>query len=306
MLANAAPRREKVPKRRRNLTLGGGTGNSQMILSMTGFAAEATELPGLSLSVELRSVNHRYLDVTVKLPDELRQLEPALRERLAGDLKRGKVECRVGISRTSPGAANLAVDAARVAQLAAAAARSAARRAGRRAAVGQRNPALARRPGRAVGSARKSSPRRSSALVDQAVARPDGVAPARRRQGARRARGLLRRHRGAGCARDAAHPGHPRGVQREACAAAEGSGARPERGSAEAGVRGVRHPDRRRRGIVAARHPRGRSAAGARTPAAAPASAWISSRRSCTARRTRWAASRSMPKSRRRRWSSRC
>ncbi len=89
-----------------------------MILSMTGFAAEATELPGLSLSVELRSVNHRYLDVTVKLPDELRHLEPGLRERLAGDQKRGKVECRVGISRTSPGAANLAVDAARVAQLA--------------------------------------------------------------------------------------------------------------------------------------------------------------------------------------------
>ncbi len=93
-----------------------------MILSMTGFAAEAAELPGLSLSVELRSVNHRYLDITVKLPDELRHLEPLLRERLAGDLKRGKVECRVGVSRTSPGAAKLAVDTARVGQLAEAAA----------------------------------------------------------------------------------------------------------------------------------------------------------------------------------------
>ena len=93
-----------------------------MILSMTGFAAEAAELPGLSLSVELRSVNHRYLDVTVKLPDEFRHLEPALRERLSGELKRGKVECRVALSRTSPGAATLAVDAARVGQLADAAA----------------------------------------------------------------------------------------------------------------------------------------------------------------------------------------
>jgi uncharacterized protein (TIGR00255 family) len=93
-----------------------------MILSMTGFAAEASELPGLSLSVELRSVNHRYLDVTVKLPDDLRHLETALRERLSGALKRGKVECRVGMNRTSPGAATLAVDAARVGQLAAAAA----------------------------------------------------------------------------------------------------------------------------------------------------------------------------------------
>ena len=68
-----------------------------MILSMTGFAAVAAELPGLSLSVELRSVNHRYLDVTVKLPDELRHLEPTLRERLSEELKRGKVECRVGM-----------------------------------------------------------------------------------------------------------------------------------------------------------------------------------------------------------------
>jgi len=89
-----------------------------MILSMTGFAAEAAELPGLSLSVELRSVNHRYLDVTVKLPDDLRHLEPALRERLARELKRGKVECRVAMNRTSPGTATLAVDSARVEQLA--------------------------------------------------------------------------------------------------------------------------------------------------------------------------------------------
>ena len=62
-----------------------------MIVSMTGFAAVAVELPGLSLAIELRSVNHRYLDIAVKLPDELRSLEPALREQLAGELKRGKV-----------------------------------------------------------------------------------------------------------------------------------------------------------------------------------------------------------------------
>ena len=93
-----------------------------MILSMTGFAAEATELPGLSVSVELRSVNHRYLDVTVKLPDEFRHLESVLRERLSGELKRGKVECRVSMNRTTPGTTTLAVDADRVKQLANAAA----------------------------------------------------------------------------------------------------------------------------------------------------------------------------------------
>jgi uncharacterized protein (TIGR00255 family) len=92
-----------------------------MILSMTGFAAVAAELPGVSVAVELRSVNHRYLDLTLKLPDELRVIEPGLREKLAATLKRGKVECRVAFNRTAQGSAALAVDAARVSQLAAAA-----------------------------------------------------------------------------------------------------------------------------------------------------------------------------------------
>ncbi|HEY1327277.1 MAG TPA: YicC/YloC family endoribonuclease [Casimicrobiaceae bacterium] len=93
-----------------------------MILSMTGFAAVAAELAGVSLAVELRAVNHRYLDLTVRLSDELRGLEPALRERLARDLKRGKVECRVALNRSNTGAVPLSVDPQRVEQLAAAAA----------------------------------------------------------------------------------------------------------------------------------------------------------------------------------------
>ena len=93
-----------------------------MILSMTGFAATSAELPGASLVAELRSVNHRYLDLSLRLSDELRILEPALREKLAGQLKRGKVEVRLGLNRTAPGASGLAVDPGRVAALAAAAA----------------------------------------------------------------------------------------------------------------------------------------------------------------------------------------
>ncbi len=93
-----------------------------MILSMTGFAAVAADLPGVSLSVDLRSVNHRYLDLQVRLPDELRGLESSLRERIGAELRRGKVECRISLNRTAPGAAMLAVDAARVEQLAKAAA----------------------------------------------------------------------------------------------------------------------------------------------------------------------------------------
>jgi len=93
-----------------------------MILSMTGFAATSAELPGASLVAELRSVNHRYLDLSLRLSDELRILEPALREKLAGQLRRGKVEVRLGLNRTAPGASGLAVDPGRVAALAAAAA----------------------------------------------------------------------------------------------------------------------------------------------------------------------------------------
>ncbi len=89
-----------------------------MILSMTGFAAVAAELPGLSVAVELRSVNHRYLDVTVKLPDELRALETTLRERLAAALRRGKVECRVALARSTAATAAMAIDPARVSALA--------------------------------------------------------------------------------------------------------------------------------------------------------------------------------------------
>ena len=88
-----------------------------MIASMTGFAAAAAELPGCSISVELRSVNHRYLDVQVKLPDELRALETALRDLLTSEVRRGKVDCRIALNHALPGAATLAIDAARVAQL---------------------------------------------------------------------------------------------------------------------------------------------------------------------------------------------
>ena len=93
-----------------------------MILSMTGFASASAEMPGISLAVELRSVNHRYLDVTIKVPDELRSLETALRERLAGAQKRGKVECRVALLRTVGAAGGIAINIERVSQLATAAA----------------------------------------------------------------------------------------------------------------------------------------------------------------------------------------
>lgn len=62
---------------------------------MTGFSSTTIELEAGSLALELRSVNHRYLDLQLRLPDELRQLEPAMREQIASRISRGKVECRI-------------------------------------------------------------------------------------------------------------------------------------------------------------------------------------------------------------------
>ena len=63
-----------------------------MIRSMTAFASAETETPWGALAFELRSVNHRYLELSPRLPEELRALEPALRERIAAKLTRGKVD----------------------------------------------------------------------------------------------------------------------------------------------------------------------------------------------------------------------
>ncbi|HTN93276.1 MAG TPA: YicC/YloC family endoribonuclease [Gallionella sp.] len=72
-----------------------------MILSMTGYAAASAELDSGSLSLELRAVNHRYLDVQLRMPDELRSLEGTLRDAITAQLQRGKVECRVNFAARS-------------------------------------------------------------------------------------------------------------------------------------------------------------------------------------------------------------
>lgn len=69
-----------------------------MIYSMTGFAAAAAELETGSFALEIRSVNHRYLDIQLRMPDELRTLEPPMREAIAAQMTRGKVECRISFA----------------------------------------------------------------------------------------------------------------------------------------------------------------------------------------------------------------
>ena len=69
-----------------------------MISSMTGYAASSIELSGLNLALDVRSVNSRYLEIQFRMNEELRALEPLLRERIAQQVQRGKLECRVTLN----------------------------------------------------------------------------------------------------------------------------------------------------------------------------------------------------------------
>jgi uncharacterized protein (TIGR00255 family) len=66
-----------------------------MIRSMTGYAAASTDSPRGTLSLELRSVNARFLDLQFRVAEELRPLEPMLRELIMARISRGKLDCRV-------------------------------------------------------------------------------------------------------------------------------------------------------------------------------------------------------------------
>jgi uncharacterized protein (TIGR00255 family) len=75
---------------------------------MTGFGLAATTLQsGASLTVELRSVNSRFLDLAFKIPDELRVHEACMRNQISARIKRGKVEVRVQLERPKAGPATL-------------------------------------------------------------------------------------------------------------------------------------------------------------------------------------------------------
>ncbi|MEM7206517.1 MAG: YicC/YloC family endoribonuclease [Pseudomonadota bacterium] len=66
-----------------------------MLKSMTAFGRRETNDEWGKLSCELRAVNHRYLEISIRLPDELRAIEMALREKISKRVKRGKIECTV-------------------------------------------------------------------------------------------------------------------------------------------------------------------------------------------------------------------
>ncbi len=88
-----------------------------MIASMTGFARRETSGSWGTLICELRSVNHRFLEAGFRLPDDLRGLEGELRQRLARDLKRGKVDCSITCRRAQGAETALEVDPAALERL---------------------------------------------------------------------------------------------------------------------------------------------------------------------------------------------
>ena len=69
------------------------------VASMTGFASAVRPTALGRLTLELRSVNSRFLDLSVKMPDDLRATEAAVREAITAHLARGKVECRLSVAR---------------------------------------------------------------------------------------------------------------------------------------------------------------------------------------------------------------
>jgi len=98
-----------------------------MIQSMTGYAAASIDTERGAISLEIRSVNARFLDLQFRIADELRMLEPMLRELLQSRVSRGKVDCRLSLSADGALPAGASLDAralARLKELAAEAARA--------------------------------------------------------------------------------------------------------------------------------------------------------------------------------------
>lgn len=72
-----------------------------MIYSMTGYAIVTKEFSQGNLTLELRSVNHRYLDIQFRLPDKFRIFEASMRELITAQIKRGKIDCYISFNQQS-------------------------------------------------------------------------------------------------------------------------------------------------------------------------------------------------------------
>jgi uncharacterized protein (TIGR00255 family) len=97
------------------------TGTLHMIYSMTAFGRDQSEGDWGTLTWEIRSVNHRYLDISMRLPEDLRGLEAEIRKRLGQRLSRGKVDCGLRFQRNNQAGSEFELDESLVDRLLAAA-----------------------------------------------------------------------------------------------------------------------------------------------------------------------------------------
>lgn len=88
-----------------------------MAYSMTAFARQELVKDWGTLTLELRSVNHRYLDVSLRMPEDFRNLEPKIREKISAKLARGKVDVGLRFSRTETSRGEIIVDKELVQQI---------------------------------------------------------------------------------------------------------------------------------------------------------------------------------------------
>ena len=77
---------------------------------MTGYAISARERDAGTITLELKSVNSRFLDLQFRMNDDLRSLEPLLREAIMSKVQRGKVECRLSFGRKANSGTSLAIN----------------------------------------------------------------------------------------------------------------------------------------------------------------------------------------------------
>ena len=77
---------------------------------MTAFASNDAEIDNLTINCELRSVNHRYCDISLKLPERLKFTEASIRSSIASQLKRGKIECSLSYKKHSSSGLNITIN----------------------------------------------------------------------------------------------------------------------------------------------------------------------------------------------------
>jgi uncharacterized protein (TIGR00255 family) len=90
----------------------------ETLRSMTGYAAESADIADAHVTLELRAVNSRFLDLSFRMGEDFRAMEPSLRERITEKVKRGKLECRLNLAARSDAALAAELNAELLDQLA--------------------------------------------------------------------------------------------------------------------------------------------------------------------------------------------